>query len=235
MTRTRIVAFVVLCMSCQASVGQNTLWLPDSSSITVRSFDEEVLGGISEDPAFDYGPRLSSEPAVSVWWRQMLRKISDLLFGDGRHTDKVLMTGLIVAAVVFLVVFFGKTRLRGILARRAGRSPVTRKVLDEEVELATIDAHIARSVRDGDFRMALRWTYLALLLGLDEQGAIEVRRSKTNRDYRQEMTGHPSASSFDRLATIFDYSWYGGKAVDASAFGSFTEEARRIEQNSPVA
>ncbi|MDX1477956.1 MAG: DUF4129 domain-containing protein, partial [Saprospiraceae bacterium] len=92
---------------------------------------------------------------------------------------------------------------------------------------------ISHSERTGDFRMALRWTYIALLIALDEDALLEVRGWKTNRDYREEMRSHAGADAFNALSEAFDYYWYGGHDLDASTYRNLLELVRHL-QSKPV-
>ena len=74
---------------------------------------------------------------------------------------------------------------------------------------------LAREQLDGgDLRLAVRALFLAILASLGEQRLIEIARSKSNRDYREEL-GFRAASRrevaelFGQSVGVFERVWYG--------------------------
>lgn len=123
----------------------------------------------------------------------------------------------IIAALIFLILFFILRRLRS-----------SKKVKQEE------DALLIYSLKDpdlvletalsfskkGDFRQGLRYLYISLILKFNERNIIHIDKSKTNRQYLQEIKN----SSFGRyndmagFTRAFNDHWYGFKSIDAGVF-----------------
>ncbi len=67
------------------------------------------------------------------------------------------------------------------------------------------EAHAAK----GEWRLALRACYLALLNELHLRRAIRYSRERTNGEYVSALASHPAGESFARLTLAFDSAWYG--------------------------
>jgi hypothetical protein len=64
----------------------------------------------------------------------------------------------------------------------------------------------------GDWSAATRYLYVAAILWLDRQGSVAFRRSKTNRDYLQELRAQDRLRGlFVRLTGSFEPVAYGGR------------------------
>lgn len=93
-----------------------------------------------------------------------------------------------------------------------------KQALDEGDALAqNADAWLSLAQQlgqDGDWRMAYRAKYLAVLSGLHESGRIHFRKSLTNHAYVNRYRG-PKAEIqiFAALTDMFDHVWYGDKIV----------------------
>ncbi len=67
------------------------------------------------------------------------------------------------------------------------------------------------AARDGNFRDALRYLYLSLLMELDGKKVITYRATKTNFEYLQEIriNGAVFKEAFRAMVDLFEYKWYG--------------------------
>ncbi len=111
---------------------------------------------------------------------------------------------------------------RGTAEESAVVPPVVnvKKALNEGDALAqNADAWLSLAQQlgqDGDWRMAYRAMYLALLSGLHETGRIHFRKSLTNHAYVNRYRGpREEIQIFSTLTDIFDRVWYGDKPVPA--------------------
>ncbi len=84
-------------------------------------------------------------------------------------------------------------------------------------------------VREGQWRLALRALYLALLVTLHQRGTIRYERERTNGDYVGALAGGPVREPFARLTLLFDRAWYGNKPFDAQAYQAALGWARAVE------
>lgn len=82
----------------------------------------------------------------------------------------------------------------------------------------------AASAEKGDFRDAIRYQYLSLLLFLDKKQLIRFRFSKTNHEYLQEYRiseGGTETESFAGLLAFFERKWYGMEPCNECDYQEF--------------
>jgi hypothetical protein len=85
-------------------------------------------------------------------------------------------------------------------------------------------------VREGQWRLALRALYLALLVTLHQRGIIRYERERTNGDYVGALSGNPVREPFASLTVLFDQAWYGNKPFDALSYQAAQGWARAVEE-----
>jgi hypothetical protein len=127
----------------------------------------------------------------------------------------------LVAAALIAWVFWHLIRQRRAPGSAATASPPpvdVKKALAEGDALAqTSDAwmNLASELgRGGDWRLAYRAMYLALLASLHQSGRINFRKSMTNRMYVLRYRGPTDERDiFSGLTELFDRVWYGHKPV----------------------
>ncbi|MBU7006827.1 DUF4129 domain-containing protein [Phosphitispora fastidiosa] len=136
-----------------------------------------------------------------------------LLFGilgtDGRIAwwGYVLLL-LSVAGLLFLVYFAASRVSRVFFPDRAAAG-------QESAEPGGTDYNgfretASRYADAGDYREAVRYLYLSLLMFLDGQQLIQFRMSKTNLDYLGELRKSSADSDrFTGAANFFERKWYG--------------------------
>jgi hypothetical protein len=90
----------------------------------------------------------------------------------------------------------------------------------------------------GEARLAARAVFLATLAALGEQRLIEIARSKTNRDYRNELGRRARSRSelqeaFGENVGIFERVWYGLHEVGEGLVETLMSNYHRIKSGAP--
>ena len=76
--------------------------------------------------------------------------------------------------------------------------------------------------KQGDYRAAIRRAYIALLYELEQRGKLRLHRSKTNRDYLEDLRSEQIIyPSFVALTRIFERIWYGHASATEFDFEGF--------------
>ncbi|MDQ3927864.1 MAG: DUF4129 domain-containing protein [Chloroflexota bacterium] len=155
--------------------------------------------------------------------------VSSLFFLGLEQLDTTILVlavaGLIVAAVAMGLFTLGLNR--GTTATSTPRSiSDLAAVLGMNSVEAKRRAHV--SVGEGDFRSAIRYRCLAVLLVLDEAGKLAFDRSATNREYLFRATG-PLHDELQPLLDRFDDVWYGNSPTDAEEWSRYSAQADRVE------
>jgi hypothetical protein len=97
----------------------------------------------------------------------------------------------------------------------------------EETYSTDPDAQLRQAIKNGNYRLAVRYLYLQTLLRLAERKIIEINTNKTNYEYVSEVRKHKFANEFASLTLKYEYVWYGEYPVDEKLFellqSSFTQ------------
>lgn len=122
------------------------------------------------------------------------------------------------------------------VSRSLRRNVVTEVVMDEEEEMETMTAGEAlksaqtRSVV-GDYRMAVRYLYLATLLHLEETGFLRYNRSNTNREYLKSVAHNRAlADVLGDVIGVFERVWYGFQELDAATYSDYERKVDDLQR-----
>ena len=125
---------------------------------------------------------------------------------------------LILAAILAHMIYTLVKLLRGTAWRPLAGSPSRRHAGEllgiRDLDFDTVYAEARRLLAAGDWLAATKYLYVAAILGLDRQGRVAFRLSKTNRDYVEELRAEgPLQGLFRRLTGRFEPIVYGGQAA----------------------
>ena len=129
----------------------------------------------------------------------------------------ILLTGAFALLVAVLVQWL---RRRTALPQPLALDE-TEAALVEARDTDSLKALAEQKARLGDYRLALRFVYLALLVTLDTNGVLRFDRSKTNWEYLRSLRASGRADVYDAMTPLtreFDRIWYGFANADASDY-----------------
>lgn len=180
-------------------------------------------------------PFQRSQPAERSWLGQfldwlgrllerLLRPVSETAQNNGGVITWTiaLVGGLLLAAVI------------GYLLLGLRRSLTHEANLEQDDSEANLTAKTAFDqasalARDGDYRTAVRFLYLAALLRLDERDLLRYDRALTNREYIEQVRDNPALQ--ERLMPVvatFDRVWYGHAPLDEAAFAAYRTQVEAL-------
>ena len=136
----------------------------------------------------------------------------------------VAAVGLAVAAVAVGLILAGLNR---------GSAPGSVRSISDLASVLGMSAQEARtradqSAAEGDYRSAIRYRCLAVLLALDEAGMLVFDRTATNREYLFRAPG-PLHDDLQLLLTRFEEVWYGNSDTNAEEWAQYTARAIAVE------
>lgn len=183
----------------------------------------------------EYLPEEQKESAIKKWWNLLWKKIESLLiklFG-GRSapagnpgTSSANFVRIAVTLVLLAAASIGLVKLLRRLRLRKKKGDEVREVLGEELPddatAADLLANAKELARSGDFRSAIRRAYIAMLCDLEQRGKVRLHRSKTNRDYLDELKPQQSLyPTFSVMTGAFEHIWYGQELATESEYNDF--------------
>lgn len=187
-----------------------------------ESFEAEDWAAATAD--LDYGEAVSAPESEGI-------RLPSL---SGGLVDILLWTLLIVAIAVLLI--FLLQRLAGIevlprnqaLRRRSTISEVALEELEEHLHEADLDGHLRQALNTGQYGLAIRLYYLAVLKALSVGGYINWKRDKTNQQYARELSGSSLAAAFREATYAFEWAWYGGHTINQAEYEKLSPIFERL-------
>ena len=162
---------------------------------------------------------------IQQWLKQMWQRFKQWLSAlfatpdrapsmPGRTTvnlARVIIISLLAAALLYaLVKLWQWWRRRSPKQQTEGTREILGVEITEETTTEDLLAAARALAQQGDYRGAIRRSYLALLYELEQRGQLRLHRAKTNRDYlnalRHEAALYPM---FAALTHNFEQVWYG--------------------------
>ena len=110
---------------------------------------------------------------------------------------------------------------------------------DEHLDTDNAFARGETAAQAGDYRSALRYLYLSVLLSLDERGFLRFDKTRTNREYITSLTTRNTTNphrmeiqkisgQFISLVETFEEVWYGFHPVDQALYENFRQRVKEI-------
>jgi len=162
------------------------------------------------------------EEAKPPWWYGIIERIYSFMPGEMGWLGTALewlFYAVMVIAIVVLSVFVAKRFGKLPSFTRNHNVPIeTRSRIDPEA----VKTQAYEFAKTGDYRQAIRYLYLALLLYLDKADLLTYDMSKTDAEYiieaRRSMGNE--AEQFGALTLFFERKWYG---MEESSPGDFRQ------------
>lgn len=182
---------------------------PDATGAEIRRRAREILSR----PEFQPKPKTLYQRAVD-FLSDRLDRVLRLLLGGGRTA---ILGWIIIVAVLALVAFLIIRLARNRITTGATGPPEApveterRRAVDWRNEAS---AHEQR----GEWRLALRCRYRALVADLAGRGVVEEIPGRTTGEYRAEVWSSAPAAvePFTRATRLFERAWYGNLPADES-------------------
>jgi hypothetical protein len=185
------------------------------------------LDAVLRDPRFH--PRESLRQRLEDWIGGIVYRLLSQFVGQAGVSPLVgtvfaVLFLALVAAVAFLAA---RGALRRMVVEAAGNEEA-----GEPTRSGTAQERAAELRSAGDYRTALRYLFLATMLGLQERGALTLRPGVTNREYlaglRQDSRQPAELEeALQELVDDFDRVWYGHLPLDGAGYARCEELARR--------
>jgi hypothetical protein len=183
--------------------------------------------------------------AVVEWIVELVRKSVDSIAGaegsPAGWTSSLLLYGLLAAVLSGLAVFVLRVWRRRHLPAVAVQAEAIHRLPDVRDENVAADQlpedgwmKLAREfVERGELRLAMRAFYLASLAHLAHRNLISIARSKSNRDYENELRrrGHSIPELlpvFGQNLSLFERIWYGMHEVNEELVRRFAGNVEKI-------
>lgn len=183
------------------------------NNIQRRDFDEKKWASLKE--GIDYsGSKKKKKPAEKKSKKKAENEVElpnsgiQGLGGVFKIFGIILLVGLLVLLIVKMA---GGENLFG--PKNSKIKPAVSQAemdkIEENLHEAELTDPIQRAIAAGDYPMAVRLYYLAVLKELAAKNHIRWKRDKTNGEYLRELAGSPHFGTVQEVTLAFERVWYG--------------------------
>lgn len=132
---------------------------------------------------------------------------------------------IIVAIIVFIAVKAGRA-----LEKNNSLREILGEKITEGVTPVSLRQKSSEYAKNGDYRLALRFGYIALLLLMHEHNLVYLEDTKTNEEILQALkkTGFAMLPVVANLAARFNASWYGHKSYPVDVYNEWDSNMKLI-------
>ncbi len=241
------VLFLSLSLQAQEATESNeealSIIYEESYSVKPLPFDQSILKKYKEDPHFDY----TEVELEENWWSQFKAWLSRLwskfwtwIFGDYESNAflvflfQALPYIILGGVLVFIIWLFYRINPGAKLL--LSKEPPEVFYTDEEeiIKSKNIQELIDQAFSNKDYRLAVRYGFLLVLKRLSDSEIIAYEFDKTNSDYKKEIKKDSILSLFNKVSTLYEYTWYGNFLVNetdyAKASNQFAALHSKIKQ-----
>lgn len=212
----------------------DSIVIPPKDPPFLRTIPDAELNAKKKDPAFVY----ANDPAY--WEKKKPKKKKDNSFWDFFSTKEFRWIIYGLMGIVFLTVlyfFIVKQKLSffspGSRRKKTEAEQVFSPGSAPDYALLWKEAEANK-----DWRMALRYRFLQLLLDLDQKELIRFTPDAPNSLYTRQLAGNIPVEKgeepvrlFRQLVKVYEYSWYGNLPLEERRYQRSVEQIRSFSKN----
>ena len=182
-------------------------------------------------------PRAEEESLIQRWKREFFEWLERMFpkpdvkpgqvggFQSFSLILQILLYAFLAAAIGFVIYkfapFFSK-RFAGRKKKKKGDRVILGERIAADASANDLFSEADDLAKRGDFRLAIRKGYIALLCELSDRKLIGLARHKTNRDYLGDVRKRPRLfENMSGMTSTFERHWYGFKNIDAGEWENF--------------
>ena len=199
----------------------------DSSQIEQKKFDLDQIEKYRVDKDFNYEEKKQKTgffTKILNWFKRILERFFEWLLGVERASGAVeaflsVLPYMILAVILyFLLRFFLRIDANSLKMAQNKKVMITLNEEDQLIKNEDIKRLINDAIEAKNYRLAIRYYYVALLQDLTAKELIEWQQEKTNEDYIKELKEETIKKEFIRTTLLYDFVWYGNFNINEPQF-----------------
>lgn len=131
----------------------------------------------------------------------------------------------LVVGVIMIILYF----YNGIKSRR-GLKEILGEKITEETTPNTLDHKALAYEGQGQYRLSIRYSYIALLLLMHENHVLELKDTMTNQEIYdclvEEKFG--DLDTFMRVMQVFNHAWYGMQECEKESYDVYRKQLMKL-------
>jgi hypothetical protein len=173
-------------------------YFPDTLSRIYRSIVYDSVEAINADKGFYYKSYMDSILRASMKKPEKTKKPIDFR-GSGFFNSIFGVIFWILAIGLFCYIVYQLFLSNSSFFSRSRKNIAADITATTETDTNDPEAQLRNAIRNGNYRLAIRYLYLQTLSRLAERKFIEINTNKTNYEYVNEVRKHKFANEFASL------------------------------------
>lgn len=192
----------------------------DSTVVEVRRYSEEELARLREDPELSYGYTRAAMTLWDAFWMWVAYQLRDLFHegGGSPEWDRLILFVLFATGLVYAIIRLLKFNSFRIFYGEKAKKPLEHAIEQEDIHEMDFETLMKEATGKGNYRLAIRLSYLWALKLLTDAHYVNWEPGKTNHDYLAELNRTDLKSGFRQLSYYFEYAWYGNFSVSPELY-----------------
>jgi hypothetical protein len=184
------------------------------------AYDINKIAGYQSDSRFDYNSQLNMPEhtwfdIVSRWFNRLINYVFSGKFEE-KYTTPVMIALFLIA--LFAVLFFLYKKRPELFMRSKKTAALPYETEEENIHGIDFGREIADALDKGNYRLAIRMTYLHTLRILSDGKLIDWQIHKTPTEYLYEIRNKEIRPPFRELTTHFLQVRYGNYEASPELF-----------------
>jgi hypothetical protein len=238
--RTRM--FILMILSGSVSYALNTFEQKqtvqqDTSEVTPKTYDEDFKEN------YDASEYVYEQEKNEGWFSRFIdwleAWVQDLFDFDSRKKAADFLddvTNIFYVVVIILVVFFIVRAImngegRWVFGKRSDKKMVNYEDVETNIHNVDFNKLISQATANDNYRLAIRYQYLAMLKKMSASEIISYDPEKTNLDYTYEIKNDGIREQFQYTSYLYNYVWYGEFSIDQTQYEQAQESFSLLLKN----
>ena len=210
------------------SSDEEETYYPDTLTSNYRSVVYDSVMAITTDKGFYYKRYMDSLLRAT---QMKVKRTSKRVNSDNFFSSIFGVIFWIAAIALFAYLVYRLFLSNSSIFSRNRKNISSDITVVEEENSNDQEAVLRNAIKNGNYRLAIRYLYLQALLRLSEKKFIEINANKTNYEYVNEIRKHKFANEFAALTLQYEYVWYGEYPVDERLFEQIHKGFNQFNKN----
>jgi hypothetical protein len=168
---------------------------------------------------------------LSGWIMRILERTFSNLSNAPAISDRLSTIFMIIGLlIILLIIVFIIIRINKTFDKKTRIGEILGEKIDGRVTPNSLRSRGAVFINKGDFRQAIRFDFIALLLLMHEKNILYLNEAKTGEEICNYLRKNKfeMVTVFKKLVNIFNASWYGHKASDQRLYDEWNSNINLI-------
>lgn len=158
---------------------------------------------------------------LGEWLEEILKKTFSNLSNAPVISDKLstifMIIGLLIIIVIIILIII---RINKTLDKKTKVGEILGEKINGRITPNSLRSRSAEFIKQRDFRQAIRYDFIAVLLLMHEKNILYLDETKTGEEIYNYLKRNKfeMVTVFKKLVNIFNASWYGHKVSDQKLY-----------------